>query len=528
LPDSEHVVSLPLKTFFLALVLAISFVGIFDHSLWTPDEPRVAEIARERAVSGDYLIPHLSQNPFLEHPFFYYAVTGLSYRLFGTFNEGVGRLPSVLFGLGTLLILYVSVRRIYSEKTALLAILMLAGTVEFLAIHHKIIVDSALCFFITASMMSFILAYLEKSKNGFKVFWSALALSFLTKGLVGIAIPGAGVVLFLLWQRDLLVIRRMWIVPGITLVFSAAVLWGLILYLRGGTDFLHIFYIYNQFGRFFSISGYTGGHVKPWYYYFLSILSGGAPWSILFLASIPGLRLRETSDRFMLSWLLGGFILLSLASTKRGIYLLPMYPAMFLLIAHTLGDLTDKAGRWWEQWSLWVTAGAIAAAGMAMPFFYVKYGGKSPLFLFIIFILLLLVSFWWFFRKQTVQSLVILWSLPVIFWSPFVIPLVDKGKSYEKFYEQAGSIIGNNQVIGYGLNETVEAYSPFYGGFYPLNFKDPEHFSQVLRNKKSGLVLVMDGHVSSDDMVYLEQHAEPVLKTEGTYLRDITLWKIGM
>ncbi|HQI80705.1 MAG TPA: glycosyltransferase family 39 protein [Deltaproteobacteria bacterium] len=517
-----------LKIFCLVLIIGLSLVGIFDHSLWTPDEPRVAEIAREMSLSGDYLIPHLSKEPFLEHPPLYYALVGLSYRLFGTRNEGAGRMPSVLFGLSTLLITYVSTKMLYSGKTALIATLVLAGTAEFLVIHHKIIVDTALCFFISAAMMSFILAYMKKSPKGYLAFWSALALSFLTKGLVGVAIPLSGVTLFLLWQRDLSEIRRMRVIPGVALLACAAVLWGVTLYQRGGSDFLHTFYVYNQFGRFFSISGYTGGHERPWYYYFLSIFTDSAPWSLLVLASIPGFRNRHTPCRFMVSWLLGGFILLSLSSTKRGIYFLPMYPALSVIIAQAFADLPERVGRWWEQWVLLITAGAVVLAGLAMPFIPVRFGRAVPVGPLVVYLFVLAVFCWWFLRNRAVLPVVLLWCITVLFWSPIIIPVVDREKSYREFYEQAGAMVKGGQVIGCGLNETVEAYSPFYGGFYVMNFKDPEHYSRALRSMKTGYILVMDGHERKEDMDVLTQRAEPVVRTERKFIRGITLWKIRM
>ncbi|HOM28952.1 MAG TPA: glycosyltransferase family 39 protein [Deltaproteobacteria bacterium] len=519
-------VSGQLKIFCLALVISLSLVGIFDHSLWTPDEPRVAEIGREMVLSRDYLIPHLSKEPFLEHPPLYYALVGMSYHLFGTGNEGAGRIPSVLFGLSTLLITYVSTKRLYSEKTALLATLILAGTAEFLVIHHKIIVDAALCFFISAAMMSFILAYMKKFPKGYLAFWSALALSFLTKGLVGVAIPVSGVILFLLWQRDFSEIRRIRVIPGVALLACAAILWGVVLHLRGGTDFLHTFFIYNQFGRFFSMSGYTGGHLRPWYYYFFSIFTDSAPWSLLLLASIPGFRTGQNANRFMASWVLGGFILLSLSATKRGIYFLPMYPALSVIIAQTFADLTERAGRWWDRWALRITAGAIVLAGLAIPYIPVKFGNEVAIVPLAAYLFLLIFFCWWFFRKQTALTVVLLWCITVLFWSPFIIPVVDKEKSYREFYRQAGAMVSDGQVIGYGLNETVEAYSPFYGGFYVLNFKDPEHYSRALRSMKTGYALVMDGHGRKEDMDYLMQRAKPVLRTKRKYLRGITLWKI--
>src|SRR5512137_66550 len=120
----------------LLLAILIQVVGIFDHSVWTTDEPWVAEISREMVMSGDYVIPKLSNTPFLEKPPLYYAVTAIFWRTFGTGNEGIGRLASVLFATGTLLVVFFGARVLYGERAAALATLILATTPEFFLTSH--------------------------------------------------------------------------------------------------------------------------------------------------------------------------------------------------------------------------------------------------------------------------------------------------------------------------------------------------------------------------------------------------------
>jgi len=192
---------------FLAIAILLQLVGVIDHSLWSPDEPRVAEIAREMAVSGDYIIPHFSGRPFLEKPPLYFATVGVFYRVFGTTCEGVGRFASVIFAIGTLLVVFFGTRAIYTGQIAALSTLVLATSFKFFEISHKMVVDIALCFFITTALFSFILAYKDKSSWGYRLFWISLALAFMAKGLIGIGIPLAVVILFALWQEDFFLIN---------------------------------------------------------------------------------------------------------------------------------------------------------------------------------------------------------------------------------------------------------------------------------------------------------------------------------
>jgi len=80
-----------------AIAAALSFTGIFDHSLWVPDEPRVADIGRAMFQSGDYIVPTLRGKPFVEKPpLGWWVMSGL-YRLFGV-STGAARSTSALAG----------------------------------------------------------------------------------------------------------------------------------------------------------------------------------------------------------------------------------------------------------------------------------------------------------------------------------------------------------------------------------------------------------------------------------------------
>ena len=150
------------------MILALSFVGIFDHDLWPSDEPRVAEIGREFLDEGASLaVPRLNGKPFLEKPPLYFWCVALSYKVFGGLSASAARLPSVFFGLGTLLFTYLLARKMYGRNSALWSCMVLALSAEFFSITHKSLVDSSLVFFVTGTVYWLYLALTaEKDTKG--------------------------------------------------------------------------------------------------------------------------------------------------------------------------------------------------------------------------------------------------------------------------------------------------------------------------------------------------------------------------
>ena len=141
------------KYWFVAVILVVSFVGIFDHDLWTADEPRVAEIGREFLDEGASLaVPRLNGEAFMENPPLYFWCVALSYKIFGGPSASAARIPSVLFGLGTLVFAYLLAGRMYGRQTALWSCMVLSLSAEFFYIHHKALVDTSLVFFATGTV----------------------------------------------------------------------------------------------------------------------------------------------------------------------------------------------------------------------------------------------------------------------------------------------------------------------------------------------------------------------------------------
>jgi 4-amino-4-deoxy-L-arabinose transferase-like glycosyltransferase len=512
----------------LSLAILLLFAGIFDHSLWTSDEPRVAEIAREMAVTGDHLIPKLSGKPFLEQPPLYYAVAGVFWRIFGTGNEGFGRLSSVLFAAGTLFVIFFGTRALYGEHIAAFSALILATTEQFFMISHKMVVDNALAFFITGALFSFLLAYQQILKSGYVIFWICLAGAFLTKGIVGLAIPGVAVVLFALWQRDFSVIRKAWVIPGILIVSAVILAWAWVLYFHGGKEFLYTFFLYNNLGRFLHVGIYEGGHVRPFYYYIPTVLLDGAPWSLLFIpALIASLKLDERL-RFFCSWFFGGLILLTLASTKRGLYFLPMYPAMTVIVGQWMYRLVSEGSSQWEKGFLRAIFVLLTIIALLVPAGYVKIGGSIPLaalgFLLSTGLLWLIYSM---ITSSLPEWLPVGFAILILTWTPLFFPQIDTLKTYKPFFREAGRIIGQDKVIGNNLTETVEAFSPFYGGFTVETVSDKKSFEQMILSKAAQYAIILPDRSDENLLKLLGSQGEKVLEVGSRERRYTQLWRLS-
>jgi len=124
----------------LAASLLISFTGVFDHALWTPDEPRDAEVGREMLMSGDFVVPTLAGKPFLEKPpLYWWAMAGMCH-LFGV-SDGVARSTSALAAVITLLLVFDVARRIANPFAGLMATIVTATMSGFYQHFHRVVVD---------------------------------------------------------------------------------------------------------------------------------------------------------------------------------------------------------------------------------------------------------------------------------------------------------------------------------------------------------------------------------------------------
>ena len=210
-----------LKYLILLLLIALPLfsLGLTNHGLWSADEPRVAEIGREMAITGNWVVPTLNQRPFLEEPPLYYGVLALTFKIFGI-SDRVVRIPSALFGLAAVIATFFIGNLLFGPRVALLSALILTTGGEYFRVAHTVIVDGALTFFIVSGMALFITGYLSSANRKrslcYILLYISCTLAFYTKGFIGIVIPGLAILSFLVADKNLKEIFKMRLWLGVT------------------------------------------------------------------------------------------------------------------------------------------------------------------------------------------------------------------------------------------------------------------------------------------------------------------------
>jgi len=333
----------------LIFTLALQLLSIWNLELSGADSPRGAGIAREMAVTSNYLIPRLNGKNFLEYPPLGYWPIALTLSVSQKPIDFLALIPIVFFGAGTVLITYLIGKRLAGERIGLMAGFILSTMSGFLTLHRHCRVDSALLFFITLSLYGLVAGYRASRKSFplFAVFYLAMAGAFLSKGIIGVAIPLGTAVVFLITQKDLTAIRKLFLNPGVLFFLLPILLWGYSVWWLDGVGIFEEVIRQSLF-RFFSPSA---DHAKPFYFYFIHGFTPLMPWILLPLVLL-WYRLKSSHSRkpishgsllrFALVWSLIVFIGLSLSSAKRALYLGPIYPAFALLASLGWDRIREK------------------------------------------------------------------------------------------------------------------------------------------------------------------------------------------
>jgi 4-amino-4-deoxy-L-arabinose transferase-like glycosyltransferase len=373
------------------LVLGFSFSLYFISSLgWElpgADDSRVAGIAREMAVTQDYLVPRLNGEPFLEYPPLGYYPIALSLWLFGKPVDFHAVLPIVLLGTGTVLLTFLIGRALGGERIALMAGLVLPTLVGFFSLYNHCLVDPALLFLITLSLYGFVAGYIVPGARfrSIALFYLGMSGGFLSKGLIGVGIPAGVATIYLIVKRDRHAIRKLRIGWGIFLFALPILLWAGGIGWFESPDYLKEI-IRQSLWRFLSPSA---DHAAPFYYYLLPTMTHLLPWTPLLLIFLL-LKNRSITPNFFHGglglfatiWFVTVFVGLSLSSAKRVLYLAPIYPSFALLAALAWDRVRNEFPRItrYEIWGIGIVYVLLICANFVFVLPHERAQGVRPVF----------------------------------------------------------------------------------------------------------------------------------------------------
>ena len=328
-----------------------------SYPLGPGDEGRYAEVPREMLASGDWVIPRLNEVYYFEKPPLMYWLTAMSESVFGLNAWAVRFVPAML-ALGGVLLTYATARRLHGRDAGVASAVVLGTSLLYFAIGRLPLLDMGLTVLMSATLFCFLLAVREppgtRRRWLFYGLYASAALATLTKGLIGFLVAGAVMFLWLLifnqWKR----LRPLHLPSGILIFLAIALPWHLLAAARAET-WAHRYFVVEHFERFFTPVAKRPG---AWYYYIPVLLGGLIPWMPCLFPALrdrlrggPSDQLRGTSpssvwaarDRnadawFLVTWVAFIFLFFSKSQSKLVPYILPVFPALAVIIGAWLAD----------------------------------------------------------------------------------------------------------------------------------------------------------------------------------------------
>lgn len=504
----------PLAQFILLLgfCVVIYFVNLSQWDLWNPDEPRYAEVSREMVQGGDWILMHYNGNVYSDKPPLFFWFIALSSFLWQGFSSFSVRFPSAFFGTLTVLLTFLMGKTLDGSRTGFLGGLILATSFEFAFLSTRANIDTTLTFFTTASLFCFFLWYRkngeeknpqEKGLSGFILygFYIGMAFATLAKGPVGFLLPLLVSLVYLMCQKDWRGIKQMRLLTGMLLFLGIVLCWYLPAIWKGGREYV------NQTLLVHSIARYSEGWAKgqPLYYYLYDFPTGFFPW-ILFLPSAfvyaYSMKLKERRREFffLTIWFVVIFIFFSLSKGKRGIYLLPLFPAASLLVGKLLQDFIssqmDPFRQGWVILPIYLLLGVMLIAGgvfswlvslkfpslisYSLPLAFLLVGGSVAMFVL------------YRFKNLGVLFLLLFGILAAGYFyaGRVVFPLINQYKSARFISQEVSSRIQPGERLAvYGRLSTAP-YN-FYTGIVPIsNLISPRNLLQFLNTPERVFCLI--------------------------------------
>ena len=327
--QQRHLIAFVLLAVYLTL-----FFQLGDLPFIGADEPRYARISEEMLLADDFVTPRLEGSPWLEKPPLLFWVQALSFRVFGV-SEAAARLPVALLGLLCALAAGGLARHLAGFRAGVLAILILCTSTLFFIFARAGSTDMPLTACLTVSLVCGYRA--AGSRN---LLWSLLSGAFLgaaalAKGPIALILFGGIFTVYFLWIEKL---EWRWrhLLAGTAAFLATSVPWYWSVWAENGYSFFVTFWLNHHLARVMSDLHH---HSQPFWYYLAVLAVGFFPWTPFLASSFARLWRSRTgagpdhSQVFLWIWVALPVVFFSLSESKLPGYVLPVVPALALLVA---------------------------------------------------------------------------------------------------------------------------------------------------------------------------------------------------
>jgi len=349
----------------IAIGLAASaiFLPRLDaYSLWNPDEPRYALVAKEMAEADDQLLPRLNGEPYTEKPpLFFWAVEAAG-AMTGGVDETATRLPSALAVIGATLLVFSLGRRLFSERAGWIAAAAFATSVKVVWQGRVGQIDMLLAFLVALAVWAWVRSRGKGEGRWVWLFWVAAGVGTVAKGPVALVPALLSILVFLALTRDREGFRRLRLGWGLLVYAGVVLAWLVPAVVHAGAWYLDELVLRQTVTRYVD----PWHHFHSWFYYLGATAGNYFPWTVFLpTAAFVAWKELEGSRRrnalFAGCWAVVTIVFFSVSPAKRDVYVLPMYPAMALLV----GASIDRIVEIWPGRRRWLEVPLIALAAIA-------------------------------------------------------------------------------------------------------------------------------------------------------------------
>jgi 4-amino-4-deoxy-L-arabinose transferase-like glycosyltransferase len=461
----------------LLYILHLGGVGMLG-----PDEPRYASIGREMAHSWNLITPRLDGMPWFEKPPLLYWLVAIGHWLHLP-GEWAPRLPVALLSVVFLAFFYQKLEREFSSRRALIATAILATSAGWIAYSFAALTDLPMSAALSAAMLITLFdtrSLDEKFNRG-----------WIVGVLLGLAILGKGFVPVVLFAPLLLVARgkRAAILGGAFLIAAPWHIWCLIV---NGSAFWNDYFWKQHVARFLTPEL---EHVQPFWYYVPILLAGLFPWTPLAALLAKGKIYDDVRIRVFAGWVLYGLLFFSISRNKLPGYVLPLMPALAIVLAAGV----EKARRkefWLAACAVLLVAlptlvGVLPVAllsGIRRTNLSFSWGG--------LLFLIAAALVWWMAREEQTEwaviAVAIAVSVGVVYMKYAAFPALDRGVSVRAFYRANQSAFDGSTGRGVCLANVRRSWE--YGLNYyapkPIPVCGPEPVDTIKVEENSGRLSV--------------------------------------
>lgn len=359
---------LPLLFVFLLLV-NLPFLGSRD--LWAPVEPRYGEIARVMFARDEWIVPTVNGRVYTDKPILFFWFVLLAARVQSAVTEWAVRFPSAVSACAVALLTYGIGKKYFSAPVGFLAALICATSARVIWEARWAHTDMLFTAFFVASLHFLFRIWLEQAGRAVVALaYVFMGLATLTKGLIGFVIPGLWFLALVLWTRDWKKLRALRLPFGAAVFLTVTAPWFAAVGWRTDGEWLKDFVWRHHIQRY--VAG--EGHEEPFYYYLVNFPLDFLPWSFFLALAVWALwqkrkSLAEPPALFLAAWFAVVFLFFSASNTKRGLYLLPLFPpaALFTACYVYWAEKGVVCGAKALKIVAAAIAGALIVAGIAVP-----------------------------------------------------------------------------------------------------------------------------------------------------------------